>query len=268
MYIISARKDFSHPDDIAPNGEHTIYDINLSNDSHNGQKVPLSNLSATVSGKKVLILVHGYNNEPYEAYDAYELLEKELTTKGGNHYDFILGYSWPGCDNPAEWYKAKRRADSAARMFRRLLTTLEPQTASIDVLSHSLGARVTLKALKGAQKPLIRNYFSTAPAVDNECLETGEEFYTSTLRCQHLHVFHSFRDGVLNVAYRTAEFDTALGLCGPEDRSYVLRKKNIYVVNCKKVVSSHGGYKHAKAFYRYLNDYTLKQPAQKFRTLS
>lgn len=64
MHIISARKDFSHPNNIAPNGEHIICGIDLSNDSPNGQKVTLSNLSARFNDKK-LVLVHGYNNEPY-----------------------------------------------------------------------------------------------------------------------------------------------------------------------------------------------------------
>jgi hypothetical protein len=50
-------------------------------------------------------------------------------------------------------------------------------------------------------------------------------------------------------------------------KEYISRKaRTIYVANCKKIVSKHGGYKRADGLYRYIDDYHTKNPA-KFKTL-
>jgi hypothetical protein len=135
-------------------------------------------------------------------------------------------------------------------------------------MSHSLGARVSLKALKESLlKNVVRNYYCTAPAVDNECLEPGEEFFSSVASCGRVFVFHSARDGVLRLTYEAAEWDRALGLYGPEDKEYVsTRAKTIYVANCKRQVSKHGGYKRADKMYKYMSVYETRSPS-KFKTL-
>ena len=139
---------------------------------------------------------------------------------------------------------------------------------SLDVMSHSLGARVVFKALKQtAADNLIRNYLCTAPAVDNEVLEKGEEFFDSVNKIEALYVFHSKRDKVLEGAYRLSEFDNVLCLYGPEDKQYIQNKtKNRYVANCKKKIGSHGAYKRSDAIYSYILRSMLKKPT-KFKTL-
>jgi esterase/lipase superfamily enzyme len=265
MIIVSSRKDFDDPDHISKAG-HTAKEIELSTNTE--KSFDISKLPAKINNKKVLILVHGYNNEQHEVYDAYQIIEQKIKAHAPGMYDFVIGYSWPGGDRGLEWWQGKSRANSVARIFRFLVEEMSNSAKAVDIMSHSLGARVTLKALKESQQQdVVRNYYCTAPAVDNECLEQDEEFYAAVSSCGRLFVFHSSRDGVLRISYEAAEWDRALGLYGPEDKDYVSTKaKKIYVANCKKHVSNHGGYKRADKMYMYIQDYQAKNPA-KFKTL-
>ena len=266
MIIISARKDFNNPDKLSTTG-HLIKNIDLSNDQDMGD-MTLNDLVEVTQNSNSLILVHGYNNEQLEVHDAYQVIEEKINNILPGVYDNIIGYSWPGGDHGYEWWHGKKRANSVARMFRSLLQTISNDANNVDIMSHSLGARVTLKALKKCdQTDIIRNYYCTAPAVDNECLEPKEEFFHSVSSCNRLFVFHSSKDGVLNMTYRAAEWDRALGLSGPEDTDYISRRaRKIYVVNCKKHVKNHGGYKKSDNVYQYINKYQDSNPS-KFKTL-
>jgi len=250
---------------LKPNG-HEYKEINFLTD------LPVRDLTENelldeISGKKILLLVHGYNNEQDEVYDAYTIIEDKIS-EHINDYDLVVGYSWPGGDIGLEWYSSKKRANSVARRFRNLILTLSEAANSIDIMSHSLGARVVLKALKQAEeKHIVRNYFCLAAAVDNEVLEKGEDFYLSVSKIEKIFIFHSKNDGVLSGAYRLAEWDNALGLYGPEDKAYIQnRTKTIFVVNCKKVIKSHGAYKRSDSIYKYIDKVITKNPT-KFVTL-
>jgi pimeloyl-ACP methyl ester carboxylesterase len=51
--------------------------------------------------------------------------------------------------------------------------------ATLDVMGHSMGCRVSLLALQGKLllPKMIRNIYLTAAAVDNESIEKDEEYY-------------------------------------------------------------------------------------------
>jgi esterase/lipase superfamily enzyme len=240
-------------------------EINLSTDSVVQSFDDLTEFTRAIAGQRVLLLVHGYNNEQDEVYDAYSVIEDKVRTHMSHEYDEVIGYSWPGGDVGLEWWSSKRRANAVARRFRFLLRDISASVDSIDVMSHSLGARVVLKGLKqfhgGNDVATIRNYYCTAAAVDNEVLEAGEEFHDSVDKITSMFVFHSRKDGVLSYAYRAAEFDRPLGLSGPEDKAYVQRRtKNIFVVNCKKKIESHGAYKRSDDIYAYMASALTKKP--------
>lgn len=264
MIIISSRLDFTNPDALLSEG-HIIKEIDISNDS-TIREIYLSDLLTELQGKTICMLVHGYNNEHDEVRDAYQILEKNITSNNNFNYDLILGYSWPGGNRSLEWWDAKSRANAVARKFRLLLESISSNT-KIDIISHSLGARVCLKALKEASMRLVRNYYCMAGAVDNESIERDEEFNLSLLNLERLFVMHSAKDEVLASAYRVAEFDNALGLFGPEDKDQVERVLlNVYVANCKRVVTYHGGYKRSTAVFDYMASGQIQNP-NRFITL-
>jgi esterase/lipase superfamily enzyme len=267
MIIVSARKDFDNPDRLTSTG-HLIKEIDLGQNAVIAPDIDVGQLAQQLSGKRVLMLVHGYNTEQDEVYDAYQVIERKIAGKLPEVYDLVIGYAWPGGDKGIEWWTGKHRANAVARRFRFLIELMAGRASSLDLMSHSLGARVVLKALKeSGQDDLVRNYWCTAPAVDHECLEPAREFSRALPSCKRLFVFHSARDGVLRLAFFTAERDPALGLFGPEDRQWVSSQaRRIFVANCKRCVDHHGGYKHADQLYRYLSTYVERNPA-KFKTL-
>lgn len=95
----------------------------------------------------------------------------------------VLGYVWPGGDLGISYVFAKRRAEKAAQRIQSLLLSIASVANSIDINTHSLGARVALQALKGVPGKPIRNLFMLAAAVDDESIEIGEKFYSSTQAC-------------------------------------------------------------------------------------
>ena len=270
MYIISSRLNFSNADDLLPSG-HIIREIDLRDDSLVGSFSDIDELLPNISGRRVLMLVHGYNNEQDEIYDAYSIIEEKVRTHLGSKYDDIIGYIWPGGDSRLEWSPAKRSANAIARRFRLLVRCLAQSASSFDLMSHSLGARVILKAMKQVVgnngEIFVENYYCTAASVDDEVLEKEEEFHNAIDKFGKILVFHSRRDGVLSFAYRLAEGDTALGLSGPEDKSYIeTHTSNIFVVNCKKKIKKHGNYKHSDELYLYILR-SLNDQVTKFETL-
>lgn len=253
MIIISSRKNFSDPDSLSEEG-HQFREIDLSSDQALRNFPDETAFLDEIAGKKVLLLVHGYNNEQDEVHDAYDVITGKIQSHLPNQYDYILGYSWPGGDKGLEWWPSKSRANGVARRFRFLLEAMTDRVNALDIMSHSLGARVVLKALKqSAKAQLVRNYLCLAPAVDNEVLEEGEEFACAVDKMEAIYVFHSKYDPVLSTIYPAAELDKALGLCGPEDIHYIQCKTdNIYIANCKKHIRTHGAYKRSEVVYRYI----------------
>ena len=139
----------------------------------------------------------------------------------------------------------------------------------MDLMTHSMGARVALEALKHLRtRQVIRNLVLLASAVDNESLERGAEYFTANGRVRNSFVFHSRHDQVLGLAYRFAEFDRALGQNGPEDPANIVEHSpHTFVVNCKNKIQRHGDYKSEDDIYKYLAKNVNNVRARQFATL-
>ena len=249
MILISCRADF---DSTVRFNKH---------DEIRGGDAKLSEveLLEAVRGKKVLVLIHGYNNEMPAVIQAYDRVVEmmrlsHLLAPDPGGYDLVLGYTWPGGWNQLSFPVAVLRANTAAKRFRATLEKLQFAAASIDVQTHSLGARVALEALDRGGITL-RNLWLLAAAIDDETLEPGEEYFAAAQRCSRVYVLHSEQDPVLRTAYRLGDvpdFDRALGWKGPQ-RPHRIREHspNTKVVDCKQVVATHGGYRSAAEVYDY-----------------
>ena len=187
---------------------------------------------AAIQDKKILLLVHGYNNEKYDVLRAYEIIEAKVQAILPGHYDLVLGYSWLGGDDPLDYFAAKRRASAIAPRFGIWLPKIKQAVAKLDIMTHSMGTRVMLSALQldGAIK--IDNAFNMA------------------------------------AAYRAAEWDRALGFSGPEDIANIVEHcPHVRVANCKNVIKAHGAYKMADTVYRYIAEELSGSKTPQFITL-
>jgi len=211
----------------------------------------LSEFCSATEGSTALVLVHGYAS-PIESVGAsYAAIEARTM----DMYDHVVGFTWPSVHVVAQWWKAKRNAEQVDQAFVRVARSL--RVAHLDVMTHSLGARVVLSGLTELprKQPTFRNAWLTAAAVDNEALEKGEELHEATAQIGRVFVLHSRRDNVLRTAYLGGNGDRALGLHGPEEIEAT--RANVHAINCKRVVGSHSGYRSAAKVFGFMRTVVL-----------
>ena len=175
-------------------------------------------LAEAVRDMHVLVLVHGYRNPLKNVAAAYGKVESELTKRGliaAGNYDRAVGFLWPGFQTEIGFFAAVPWANRSASYFREFLKRLNSAAHTVDVQTHSLGARVALQAMAFTHEVWVDNLLLTAAAVDNESLEPTREFNASLVSCRRAFVYHSSRDPVLKYAYRIGALDRALGYKGP-----------------------------------------------------
>ena len=273
MLLVSCRKDFWSATDFSAANE--VRQVDLSTGA--GDVVPGGAFLEQLAGKRVTILVHGYNNEELDVLGSYATIESEMRLLRflggpGAPYDALIGFAWPGGALGVSFPFARQRAADAAPRFRRLLTELRTANVTIDLNTHSLGAHVAFEALRTTGERTVRNAWNFASAVDNESVEFKKRYFPSTRHCGRFFVFHSKNDPVLRVWYRIGDlfdFDTALGYSGPEDPATIMQNSpNVRVINCKEVVRSHGGYRSSGQVWAYMSRELSQPSAEQFVTLS
>lgn len=271
MLFISSRMELSNEEQIGPD---QFWDLRIRGGMVTSKRElsGLAEVQSAVAGKRILMLVHGYNNELEDVTRAYDLIENQVQRLMGNQYDLVIGYTWPAGNDRFDYFSAKTRSGALAPRFRdnlRQLHNSATRPKSLDVMGHSMGTRLIFESLKHLNtRNVIRNLINMASAVDNESIETNREYFPANGRVKNSFVFHSRHDHVLNVAYRIAEWDLALGLHGPEDPADVMQhSKHTYVVNCKRVIRSHGDYKGNDDVFEYLNANVAKPGKVQFSSL-
>jgi esterase/lipase superfamily enzyme len=227
------------------------------------KKIPL--IKWNMKGKKVLLLVHGFNNNAQEALSTYRLIDTNLSTfmneRRSSSYDYVIGYLWPGYHEAWEYFEAKQNVAKLAIKLRSHLEALADSGAKVDVLAHSMGNFLVLEALNypsPQNKKLVNNYYSLAAAVDDETLEKGQKYYNSTQNCEKLFVFYSNGDEVLKWSYRIAEWDKALGSIGAEHPDKL--SQNVQLINYTKFIGAHSQYFTYLPIYAFIGNDFLTRP--------
>jgi esterase/lipase superfamily enzyme len=266
MILISCRRKFTSTVEFNKQDEIREGDVTMTE----------AELAEAVRGKRTLILVHGYNNEMPAVIDAYDRVREmmrlsKLLAPDPRGYDVVLGYAWPGGWSGLSFPVAVLRANRTGKRFRDTLAKLQNAAASVDVQTHSLGARVAMEALDRGGVTL-RNLWLLAAAIDDETVEKGEEYFDAAQRCSRVYVMHSEQDPVLRTAYRIGDLldhDRALGWKGPQRPKKIADSSpNTKVVNCRQVVTSHGGYRAAAECYDYWLNELLTASAPQFSELT
>src|ERR1700730_15722039 len=90
FWLMSDCASFWNPDKIS---DQTAFML-----ASNSNKTALD--SREIKGKNILLLVHGYNNNPEEALSTYRLVNIHISAFKDRHlskfYDLVIGYLWPG----------------------------------------------------------------------------------------------------------------------------------------------------------------------------
>jgi esterase/lipase superfamily enzyme len=244
------------------NVENDANDEALSKEAQDAAPVTQRELAGRVKDLHVLVLVHGYRNPFANCARAYVTLADGLAAAGligGSNYGLVVGYLWPGRRIRPAFPIAVASANKTAQDYLPdLLTAIAKKAKSIDIETHSLGARVGLGAIRtDGERYLgkIDNVLLSAAAVDDESLERSKEFFDSTKTAQRIFNYHSKNDKVVGLAYRLGdfpEFDKALGSKGTEhpDR-LALHSPAVFMVDCQDRIDSHGGYRFEPKYFEH-----------------
>lgn len=154
--------------------------------------------ASRVAGKRVLFGVHGFNVKMEDAVRAFFRLEPLLELSPSS--DIFIGVLWPGdfwipgINYPFEGADAMDCGRRLAAFCNREL----PAAASFSFLSHSLGARLVLEAIKHLNRRT-RSVALTAAAIKRDCL--SGEYASAFSKADIIAVLASRKDKVLKLAF-------------------------------------------------------------------
>jgi len=275
MILVSCRKDFSS--DRLFNDQNVIRDYPNPANLGNFIELDEATLLTRADGRHVLVLVHGYRSPLKNVVSSYHdlarnLAQRDLLAEGPDgstsQYGLVVGFAWPGFKTRlVGFFAARPWASRSGGYLRALIQTLRRAARTVDIQTHSLGARVALQAVSTDNTLWVDNLMMAAPAVDDECLQPSEEFNEILDSCNRVFVYHSKHDPVLKT-YMLASIDRALGAKGPENKRVTLEKcLNVYVVDCQAHVKAHGDYRKKPAYYGHWSRVMNQQQLDRYATL-
>jgi esterase/lipase superfamily enzyme len=269
MILVSCRRNFDSNQFFAETNQIRRYP-NLQN-LQQFDTLSVGELGAEVAGKHVVVLVHGFRNPLPNVAASYAEVEAGLIRRGlagSDGYGAVIGFVWPGFQTAAGFFPAVPSANRSSSYLRGLLRLLGANATTVDLETHSLGARVGLQALAFAGEVWVDNLLLTAPAVDDESLEPRQEFNGSLASCRRCLVYHSSGDQVLKVSYRIGGLDRALGYKGPQHRSIIEQHcRDVFAVDCSQAVQSHGGYRDSERFFEHWARVLHEDPLAQYEAL-
>lgn len=250
--VISSRKGFYKAGKISRIDRIKV--INLV-DPRPANNSTMSNqtFKSKIKNKHVVLLIHGYNNTFQRVCDAYLRITNQLITNKVP-FDIVVGYVWPGGSEKLYYWSAKKRAMQLSSRIGKLIKEISKEAKQVDIIAHSLGCFLTLKALQTTHQSEIRNIYLMAAAIANYKLSKGLPFSNAVKRARTVFIFKSTDDDVLKISFPIGEWgDAALGYSGPRPFDQVV--KNALTINCSNLPDTieHGSYSRRTEIFQFLS---------------
>jgi esterase/lipase superfamily enzyme len=155
----------------------------------------------------IAFLVHGFNVNRSSGTDAFRQLLQHLPLLGGMAY---VGMLWPGdhWSRAASYSFEGNDADDSATALTTFIGDTVTRGTELSFVSHSLGARVVLEAIKRLKRTdyPTRQVCLMAAAIDDFSLAAQRTYLTAVARTQRVAVLASREDRVLKLAYPLGDF--------------------------------------------------------------
>lgn len=170
---------------------------------------------------EIAVHVHGWLSDVDSALISFEQSTQALRNNG---YDRpVVGYSWDADTGLDAWWAATEIAERNGAKLAQFLTDYADATGgtSVRLLAHSLGARVVLSAVRtlndNGSTDVVTSVSLLGGAADNDAVSLEGTYGDDLERAVGtVDNFWKADDSVLNYAYSTAEFDSAVGEEGCE----------------------------------------------------
>jgi len=266
MIVVSCRKNFWDNEELADPGEWKNQ-IAAIRGHRTKEAISLDDLAKYVTNRRALLLVHGYNNEKDKVLKTYQIInanEKRWIA----FYDLVMGFTWPGGDNFSDYKGATKRVSASSNSLKGLLHLLGQHCSVVDVMSHSLGGRVSLSAFQAlsdgghAFGNTTSRQFLFAAAVHHDSIQKGQPFYDGSGHSEKCCAFYT-HDSVICSGYSLFEGGKrALGCNGPENRKLI--HNNVNLVGCQKIVKRHGSEKKTKKIFKYIRKIVNREQVPRF----
>jgi hypothetical protein len=200
-------------------------------------------------GSELTLFVHGWNSDASNDDDIDTTYEASLALDNNGYGGDVAVYSWDS-DKGDSWDLGWSDANSIAeKNGQKLANYITDRDGDVRLLSHSLGARVTVFALESLREDFgasdaLESVTLIGGAVENDdvSLDAGwfDDEYGQSIEygTRQFDNFWNDGDGILNNVYQTREFDTAVGADGIEGPA----PNNYTDVNVSDTVDAHGDY--------------------------
>jgi esterase/lipase superfamily enzyme len=272
MIIVSCRKHFDSDTSLSRCLQ--IRDVPAPTHPEDSDRLFIDDLQARARNRHICILIHGYSNPLPDVLDAYVDLQTRMEAAhiaGPNGYGLIVGFTWPGLRGAA-YPLARQKANRSARHLLRLINHLRSVAFTIDIQTHSLGARVALGALRDPSQVFIDNLLLTAAAVDSTVFQPGREFRHALKACSRCFVYYSRHDAVLRKFYPVGDaidgIAPALGLNGPRRPKTTLKQHpNLTLINCAACIPDHSAYRQATPYYAHWQHVLSGEPLPRYDSI-
>jgi hypothetical protein len=170
---------------------------------------------------ELLVHVHGWRNGDDEAVDGFRTAREAYRANG--HDEPVVGFTWDSDSSVFGWWDSAEIAEANGLKLAQFVFDYrnENPDTSVRLVCHSLGARVLLRAIQVLDASEVREYVDSVTllggAADNDAVAVDGAYGPSIERAVgQADNFWKNEDDVLNWAYTTAEWDSAVGEEGCE----------------------------------------------------
>ncbi len=186
--------------------------------------LPTTSFASRVRGLDIVLATHGFNVSRDDGVEALLLWSQCCQLPPSS---LFVGVLWPGDSRFLPVIDYPFEGDEAIASGRLLASFLNQESggaASVSLVSHSLGARTILEALKNLTRQA-RRLILMAGAIEDDCLV--KEYQSAAQNAQEIYILSSRKDWVLEFAFPIGNpigdiimrghpyFKTALGRDGP-----------------------------------------------------
>jgi hypothetical protein len=216
-----------------------------------------------LAGERIVMIVHGYDNDPDDAGKSYAVFYKELRKiVDGHFFQHIWEVYWPGywprrpskIEPLAALSYSKQSRDAPqigevlAEYVQRVSRARNGNLRDIMFIAHSLGCRVVLEAidrLRSSSTIRVSGICLMAAAVPTFMVDPGASLRSAAEFSRKHYILYSPADFVLHWFFRPGEFGAALGRRWPEAVGRFGNPRELWDRRVENVVNTglnHGDY--------------------------